>query len=188
MNHNSVYAIVVSEGQALQIEESLTKAGFSNDEISALIPDKDLTSKFPSNVEPNGSYAKTGGVLGAALDLLASIGMLSIPGVGRVVAAGPLFVSLSAIAAAGATAFGIAGALVGLGIPEMAATRYETRIAGGNILLSVHTETPERLRKAKEVLEFANAEDIAVGVMLENRIAIDMAFNQGGGANHHTAG
>ncbi|MES2658003.1 MAG: hypothetical protein V4689_05265 [Verrucomicrobiota bacterium] len=158
MNSQSVYAIAVSEGQALEIELSLTEAGFSNDEISAIIPDNDCPLTL---MEPGGQPASTGGVLGAALDLIASIGELAIPGVGRLIAAGPLLATLNAVAA-GAAVFGIGGALVGLGVPETAAKRYESRIAGGDILISVHAETANQVKKAKAVLESAHAEDIAV--------------------------
>lgn len=160
MSHQSIFAIAISERQALQIEDRLTRAGFSNNEISALIPDKDFPPGFETK-RPEGTLAGTGGVLGGALDLLASIGALAIPGVGRLIAAGPLLVALNGIAA-GATVFGIAGALVGLGIPETAAKCYESRIAEGNILISVRAETEEEVKTAKEVLESALAEDIAV--------------------------
>ncbi|MEX1116612.1 MAG: hypothetical protein WEB53_15310 [Akkermansiaceae bacterium] len=162
MNHQSVFAIAISEGQALQIEDRLTQAGFSNNDISALIPDKDSTLESDTE-RPGGTLAGigTGGVLGGALDMLASIGALAIPGVGRLIAAGPLLVALNGIAA-GAAVFGIAGALVGLGIPETAAKCYESRIAKGNILISVHAETEEEVKIAKKVLESALAEDIAV--------------------------
>ena len=158
MNYPSIYAIAVSERQAIQIENRLTEAGFSTDDISALIPDRDSTPE----IHPRASEGfATGGVLGGALDLLASIGALAIPGVGRLIAAGPLLATLNGIAA-GAAVVGIAGALVGLGIPKGAATRYENRIAGGNILISVHAKTADEVKKAKAVLESAKAEDIAV--------------------------
>jgi len=161
MSHKSVYAIAVSERQAVQIEENLTKAGFSNDEISALIPDKDATPDFAHDAPIKGYPRGNGGVLGEALELLASIGALAIPGVGRLIAAGPLLATLSAVAA-GAAVVGLSGVLVGLGIPEIAAKRYEHRMAEGDILISVNAETPEQVKKAKEVLETAHAEDIAV--------------------------
>jgi hypothetical protein len=162
MSHQSVFAIAISEGQALQIEDRLTQAGFSNNDISALIPDKDSTSEFDTKRQGSTQAGpSTGGVLGGALDLLAGIGALAIPGVGRLIAAGPLLVALNVIAA-GTAVFGIAGALVGLGIPETAAKCYGSRIAEGNILISVNAETEEEVKIAKEVLESALAENISV--------------------------
>ncbi len=151
MSHQSIYAIAKSEGQALEIEMNLTQAGFSNDDISALIPDKISDHRDE----------RAGGVLDAALDLLASMGALAIPGVGRLIAVGPLLSTLSAVAA-GAAAVGLGGALMVVGVPERAAKQYEDRIAGGDILISVNAATAEQVERAKEVLEFAQAEDIAV--------------------------
>lgn len=165
MSHKSVYAIATSEGQALQIVDSLNDAGFTNNDISALFSDKESTHQFAHEANtkaPEGAVTgvATGGVLGGALGLLAGIGALAIPGVGPLIAAGPLLAALSG-AAAGAAVGGIAGALIGMGIPELEAKRYENRIAEGNILISVHAETSEKVRIAKQILEGAGAQDIA---------------------------
>lgn len=166
MSHKSVYAITTSEGQALQIVDSLKDVGFSNDDISVLFPDKESTHQFAHEAHtkaPEGAAmgATTGGVLGGGLGLLAGIGALAIPGVGPLIAAGPLLAALSG-AAAGATVGGIAGALIGMGIPEIEAKRYENRIAEGNILISVHTTTGDEVDRAKDILDRAGAQDISV--------------------------
>ena len=64
-------------------------------------------------------------------------------------------------AAAGAALGGIAGALIGLGIPEYEAKRYEGKIKEGNILISVHTEDRTERARAKEIFEQLGAEDVA---------------------------
>ena len=166
MSNKSVYAIAISEGQANQIVDSLTKSGFSSNDISALFPDKNTSHEFShekNTKAPEGGLAgaATGGVLGGTVGLLAGIGALAIPGVGPLIAAGPLLAALSG-AAAGATVGGITGALIGLGIPEMEAKRYENRIAEGNILISVLAETGDEVSRAKDVLKKAGAEDISV--------------------------
>lgn len=165
MSHKSVYAIATSEGQALQIVDSLKDVGFSNDDISVLFPDKESTHQFAHEAHtkaPEGAAmgATTGGVLGGGLGLLAGIGALAIPGVGPLIAAGPLLAALSG-AAAGATVGGIAGALIGMGIPELEAKRYENRIAEGNILISVHATTGDEVDSAKDILDRAGAQDIS---------------------------
>ena len=165
MSHKSVYAIATSEGQALQIVDSLKDAGFSDNDISVLFPDKESTHQFAHETNtkaPEGAAvgATTGGVLGGGLGLLAGIGALAIPGVGPLIAAGPLLAALSG-AAAGATVGGIAGALIGMGIPEVEAKRYENRIAEGNILISVHTTTGDEVDSAKDILERAGAQEIS---------------------------
>jgi hypothetical protein len=56
---------------------------------------------------------------------------------------------------------GIAGALIGMGIPEYEAKRYEGRVKEGGILLSVHSDSSEWTKRAKEVLERTGAQDIS---------------------------
>ena len=64
-------------------------------------------------------------------------------------------------AAIGATAGGITGALIGMGIPEMEAKVYEGKIKDGNILIAVHTEDSDEVKTAKEIFERADAKDIS---------------------------
>lgn len=171
MSHKSVYAIATSEAQAIRIVDTLTGAGFSSNAISALFPDKETSHEFShekNTKAPEGAVtgAATGGVLGGALGLLAGIGALAIPGVGPLIAAGPLLAALSG-AAAGATVGGIAGSLIGLGVPELEAKRYENSISEGNILISVHACTGDEVTLAKDILKEAGAEDISVSSTTE---------------------
>jgi hypothetical protein len=53
------------------------------------------------------------------------------------------------------------GALIGMGIPEYEAKRYEGKIREGNILISVHAETSDEVSRAKDIFRNAGAEDIA---------------------------
>ena len=88
------------------------------------------------------------------------IGALAIPGLGPFIAAGPIMAALSG-AAAGAALGGVTGALIGLGIPEYEAKRYEGKIKEGNILISVHAEDSTMRDRAKAIFERAGAEDIS---------------------------
>lgn len=108
--------------------------------------------------------AAAGGVVGGTLGLLAGIGALAIPGGGPLIAAGPLFAALTGLGV-GATAGGIAGGLIGLGIPEFEAKRYENRIAEGNLLISINAEDGDEVDRAKKVLSDAGAGDISVASM-----------------------
>lgn len=56
---------------------------------------------------------------------------------------------------------GIAGALIGMGIPEYEAKRYEGRVKQGGILLSVHSDNSDWTKRAKEILEHTGAQDVA---------------------------
>ncbi|MDZ4820436.1 MAG: DUF3341 domain-containing protein, partial [Planctomycetota bacterium] len=64
-------------------------------------------------------------------------------------------------AALGGTVGGLTGALVGMGIPEFEAKRYETKVRGGNVLISVHSEDSNETERAKEIFQNAGAEDIS---------------------------
>ena len=61
---------------------------------------------------------------------------------------------------------GLVGALIGLGIPEYEAKRYEGRVNDGGILVSVHCESSEEVSRAKDVLKAAGGEDIASSGLL----------------------
>ena len=161
----AVVAIVKTVGQAEQIVLELERAGFSKDDISALLPDKSGTRDFAhrqGTKAPEGAAAcgATGGVLGGALGWLAGVGALAIPGVGPFVAAGPILAALGG-AAVGAGLGGLTGFLVGLGFPEIEARRYEGKLREGNILISVHTEDRDDQSRAKEIFERAGAEDVS---------------------------
>lgn len=74
------------------------------------------------------------------------------PGVGPLIAAGPIVAALAGVGVGGAVG-GIAGALIGMGIPEYEAKRYEGRVKDGGILLSVHCDDRNWTAKAKQILE-----------------------------------
>jgi len=161
----AVFCIAENIDQTESIVNDLKNAGFSSNDISVLLTDKSTTKDFAHEKHtkaPEG--AAIGGTVGlgtgAVLGLLAGIGALAIPGVGPLIAAGPIMGALSG-AAVGAATGGLTGALIGLGIPEYEAKRYEGKIKGGSALISVHTESSEGIDKAKEIFEQAHAEDIS---------------------------
>ena len=91
---------------------------------------------------------------------MVGVGALAIPGIGPVIAAGPLLAALAGIGIGGALG-GFAGTLVGLGIPEYEAKRYEGQLLKGGILVSVRCETPQQTDRAKEILVNSGAQDVA---------------------------
>ncbi|SPE50560.1 conserved hypothetical protein [Verrucomicrobia bacterium] len=165
MANKAVFCLARDEAQAVNIVDRLKAAGFSNNDISVLLPDKGSTREFAhekGTKAPEGALtgAGTGGVLGGVLGWLVGIGALAIPGLGPFIAAGPIMAALSG-AAIGATTGGIVGALVGMGIPEYQAKRYESRLREGRILISAHSDNADETKRAKEIFEQAGAEDIA---------------------------
>ncbi len=138
----------------------LTKVGFSNNDISMLAPNANLGyEKHSKAPEGTATGATAGGVIGGALGLLTGIGALAIPGVGPFIAAGPIMAALSGAAIGGAVG-GVTGGLIGLGIPEMEAKQYESKLNDGQqILVSVHAVDGE-VDKATQVFKLAEATNV----------------------------
>jgi len=163
--NTAVFGIFPTSTQAERAVDRILAAGFSNNDISVLLPDSQSSKEFAhekNTKAPEGTTtgATTGGAVGGALGLLAGIGALAIPGVGPFIAAGPIMAALAGVGA-GAAVGGLIGALVGMGIPEYEAKRYEGRVKAGGVLLSVHCETSDEIDRAKELLKSTGAEDIA---------------------------
>lgn len=160
----AVLGFVSDYARAESIVGALQRFGFPSNDISALFPDKTGTRDFAheqNTKAPEGAIAGVGAgaTVGGTIGLLAGLGVLAIPGLGPLIAAGPIMAALSG-AAAGATVGGITGALIGLGIPEVEARQYEAKIRSGNILLSVHVEDGDARKRAKQILEDGGATDI----------------------------
>lgn len=163
--NTAVFGIYDSAAQAELAVDRILAMGFSNNDVSVLLPDTVSSREFAhekNTKAPEGTTtgATTGGVIGGTLGLLAGVGALAIPGVGPLIAAGPIMAALAGIGA-GATVGGIIGALVGMGIPEYEAKRYEGRIKSGGVLLSVHCDSSDEITAAKDVLKLSGAQDIA---------------------------
>jgi hypothetical protein len=161
----AVFGIYPSVGQAERAVDTLVQGGFSNSDISVLMPDQQSSKDFAHEKHTKAPEGTTtgvaaGGTIGGALGLLAGIGALAIPGVGPFIAAGPIMGTLAGLGVGGAVG-GLVGALVGMGIPEYEAKRYEGRIKRGGVLLSVHCNTSEEITRAKDVLKRTGAEDVA---------------------------
>lgn len=163
--NTAVFGIYANRSAAETGVDRLNAAGFSNDDISVLLSNKKSSEEFAhekNTKAPEGTTTGVvaGGAIGGTLGLLAGIGALAIPGVGPLIAAGPIMAALAGVGVGGATG-GVIGALVGLGIPEYEAKRYEGRVKDGGILLSVHCDTSDEVSRAKDILKQSGAEDIA---------------------------
>src|SRR5580693_1610914 len=119
----AVFGIYSTLSSADHATDTLVRSGFSPSDISALLPENlgsrqigtEKASKAPEG-------AATGAGSGAVL-----VGALAIPGVGPLIAAGPIMAALAGVGVGGAVG-GFTGALIGLGIPEYEAKRYEGRV------------------------------------------------------------
>src|SRR3984957_346542 len=163
--NTAAFGIYKTRSQAEQAVDRLMAAGFTNNDISVLLPDTTSSKEFAhekNTKAPEGTAtgAATGGILGGTLGLLAGIGALAIPGVGPLIAAGPIMGALAGVGVGG-TVGGIVGALIGMGMPEYEAKRYEGRVKDGGVLLSVHCNSSDEVKRAEDLLKRTGAEDIS---------------------------
>jgi hypothetical protein len=161
-----VFGIYSTRAAVESATDSLMQAGFPASDISVLLPEslggpKDMgTEKATKAPEGTAAGVTAGGIIGGTLGVLAGVGLLAIPGLGPFIAAGPIMAGLAGLGVGGAVG-GVTGALIGMGIPEFEAKRYEGRLKSGGILLSVHCDTSEEIKRAKEIVERTGGEDVS---------------------------
>jgi hypothetical protein len=155
--------------------DMLITKGFKSAGISVLLPERPNnqpaaqganaaalpTSQTTKTGSASAVGATAGGALGGALALLVGAGALAIPGVGPLIAAGPLMAGLAGLGVGGAVG-GLGGALIGMGLHEDEAKRYLSQIKTGHTLLVVHCDTPTELLKAKDILTASGAGEVSV--------------------------
>jgi len=129
---------------------SLTDRGYTRDDVTLLMSDEARRRHFGDErdtelgtkaAEGAGVGAVVGGGLGAVLAGLAAVGVIALPGIG-LIAMGPIAAALAG-GALGAAGGGLLGALIGAGIPEEQAKRYEHGIREGNIVMGVSPRSDE---------------------------------------------
>lgn len=143
----------------------LVTMGWSRDDISLVAGDPEgkysaETRTLSDEMSATATGASTGAVLGGLGGLLVGLGALAIPGVGPLIAAGPLATTLLG-AGVGAAAGGLLGVLIDAGIPEEQAHYYAEGVRRGGILVSVKTEDDEMLiDRAVNILNRHKAVDV----------------------------
>lgn len=161
----SVMGLVRNHAQADAAVEALLNTGFVRTDVATLYLDKPPTYKLVHieglpNPEHTAAAASIGGVIGAALGLLAGFGVLAIPVLAPFIAAVPIMTAICG-ALAGAAAGSITGMLAGMGISEIEARQYARKIKRGAILLSVHADDRDQRAQARKVLKGYGATNIA---------------------------
>jgi len=125
---------------AYDAANALVSAGYSRSDISVIATNTNnqyspyVDTKVVDTTDDVGTGAGVGAAIGGIGGLLVGLGALAIPGVGPVIAAGPLMAALAG-AGVGAVAGGIVGALVDLGIPDEEANLYSEGLRRGDILV-----------------------------------------------------
>lgn len=108
----------------------------------------------------SGTGTVAGSSAGAVLGGLAGLMALAIPGIGPLVALGPLAAALSGAVAGGALG-GLVGSFVGLGAPKEHAERYEAAVRSGNLFMSVKTPDPQAAERAEQILVERGAQQVS---------------------------
>ncbi len=183
----AVFGIYSTRIDVERASDALNTAGFPAADISVLMPSS-LNGAVDMGIEANtkapegtvGGFA-AGGAIGSAVGVLAGLGLIMIPGVGPLLAAGPLVAGLAGLGV-GSAVGGIAGALIGMGLPEYEAKRYAEHVQDGAILLSVHCDTPGEVLRAKEVVLASGAEHVkSSGESMVETMSMPTGQSQGQG-------
>jgi hypothetical protein len=164
-SNTAVYGLYKDQDGVEEAVAALQDAGFRNTDISVLLPANTGSKDFgheKNTKAPEGALTGggSGAAIGGTLGWLAGIGMLAIPGIGPFIAAGPIMGLLAGVGVGG-TVGSMIGALIGMGLPEYEAKRFEGRIRQGGILLSVHCDTSDWVKRAKNLLANTGATDVA---------------------------
>ena len=162
----AVFGIYSTRNGAEQAADALVSAGFASGDISVLLPEN-LGTREIGNREVDESSRRRDGwcehwrrARRGAWDCSrasARLRFLALDRSSRRVRSWPRWPGMGA----GGTVGGLTGALVGAGIPEFEAKRYEGIIQKGGILLSVHCSTSEEVTRAKQILKGTGGEDVS---------------------------
>ena len=130
--------------------ESARARGYSENDVDVVMSDDTRKTHFKDDDSELGTKAAEGAATGAAVGgtlgaivaaVTAGVSNVALPGLGLVIA-GPLAAALTGLGAGAATG-GIVGALIGSGIPEEHAKRYEDGVKNGGIVMGVRPRSDE---------------------------------------------
>jgi hypothetical protein len=156
----AIMCVLSSYSEAEAAVKKLEAAGFGTSDISVLFADNKGEAKTAGDNNP---------VARGTLGQLAEVGSVTIPGIKRLVAAGPIMTALGPMSgvAAGVNSTGIAGALGKFGIPEVEAKRYDGDVRGGKVLVAVHTEKADMAARAEQILQGMRAQHVVAAPQAE---------------------
>ena len=140
--------------RAREAVRQLEAQGFSDKDVSLIAPGDKQGKSGEGRQDSVMDGTAWGAGIGGAAGLLAAAGAIAIPGIGPLIAAGPLAAALT-----GATAGGLTGAFVDIGIPAASGKRYEDELRHGHSVVTVQCGD-ERLETARSVVQAQGAHDI----------------------------
>ncbi|MBM7567285.1 general stress protein [Paenibacillus sacheonensis] len=186
-SYRHVVGVFETEQAVISAIEDLKSIGYTSDQISVISRSKDEMKSIHEETGTNApeaaaAGAATGGVLGGVTGLLAGLGLLAIPGIGPLLAAGPIVATITGMAV-GAGAGGLVGGLIGLGIPKEDAERYNDYVNDHKLLVLVEAVGTQR-NLAQDVFRRYGTlnSDMYVSMDGEDRDdLVDAASNNGSG-------
>jgi hypothetical protein len=153
--------------EAQHVVKDLIARGIERDDIGFManekhtVPDSAHLNESEGSRTASGAFAGagTGAAVGGIAGLALSLAPLAIPGIGPILAAGPIAAALTG-AGIGAVAGGLIGGLTNLGVPEDEAHYYAEGVRRGGILVTVAADTEAQADQAAEVMRSHGAIDI----------------------------
>jgi uncharacterized protein (TIGR02271 family) len=167
----TVIGLMDNIGEAQNVVKDLVASGIDRDDIGFMANEKHTVPDSAHLNESEGSRggrdaasgalagAGAGAAVGGIAGLALSLAPLAIPGIGPILAAGPIAAALTG-AGIGAVAGGLIGGLTNLGVPEEEAHYYAEGVRRGGILVTVAADTEAEADAAAEVMRRHGAIDI----------------------------
>jgi uncharacterized membrane protein len=142
--------------------EQLVSSGVDRDQISLVA--NDASNKYASYLKDDNVTGEEGAGFGATVGALVGLGAMLIPGIGPVIAGGPLVAALVGAgvgAATGALTGGITASLVDMGIDEETAGYYAEGVRRGGSLVVAHVPDGNQNR-VMDIMNRFNPVDLKV--------------------------
>jgi hypothetical protein len=163
----TVVGLMDNIDEAQSVVRDLVASGIDRGDIGFMANQKQAVPSSAQLNESEGSNAASGALAGAGAGaalgglagVLLSVAPLAIPGIGPIIAAGPIAAALTG-AGIGAVAGGLIGGLTNLGVPEEEAHYYAEGVRRGGILVTVAAESDAQADKAATIMRQHGAADI----------------------------
>lgn len=156
----SVVAVYQDANAAQAAYQGLIDAGFPSDDISLVHRPQGIRPEVGVEQTHTGKTTVAGLSAGVIIGGIAGLAALAIPGIGPLLAVGPIAVVLTG-AGVGSALGGLLGSIAGLGIPTDEARRYEEAVRNGGIFLAVRAPNGQRTEQARQLLAQHGAENLA---------------------------
>lgn len=130
---------------------ALEASGYPREDISLVMQERGSAPELGAEETQADKGIATGVGAGAVLGGIAGLAALAIPGVGPLLAAGPLAALLGAVS--GAALGGLIGSFTGLGIPTEAAKEYEAAVREGGVVVAAKAANADDEKRITSVLQ-----------------------------------